>query len=92
MADFVSLSEALASVGFRCTGLQWSTDSNPKMETDRADKDRPRIQVIDYVYKSPTLPHTNLVDSSPIIVSGVYMFKQIININLNIYFWFLFRL
>ena len=71
MADFVSLSEALASVGFRCIGLPWSTDSNPKMETDRADKDRPRIQVIDYVYKSPTLPHTNLVDSSPIVIPGV---------------------
>ena len=71
MADFVSLSEALASVGFRCIGLPWSTDNNPKMETDRADKDRPRIQVIDYVYKSPTLPNTNLVDPSPIIVSGV---------------------
>ena len=71
MADFVSLSEALASVGFNCIGLPWSTDSNPKMETDRADEDRPRIQVIDYVYKSPTLPHTNLVDSSPIIVYGV---------------------
>ena len=36
-----------------------------------ADKDRARIQVIDYVYKSPTLPHTNLVDSSPIVISGV---------------------
>ena len=71
MADFVSLIEALASVGFRCIGLPWSTDSNPKMETDRADKDRSRIQAIDYVYKSPTLPHTNLVASSPIIVSGV---------------------
>ena len=71
MADFVGLSEALASVGFRCIGLPWSTDSNPKMETDRADKDRPRIQVIGYVYKKPTLPHTDLVDSSPIIISGV---------------------
>ena len=71
MADMVSLSEALASVGFRCIGLPWSTDVNPKMETDRADKDRPRIQVIDYVYKSPTLPHTDLVDSSPIVISGV---------------------
>ena len=68
MADVVSLSEALAAVGFRCIGLPWSTDSNPKMATDRADKDRPRVQVIDYVYKSPTLHHTNLVDSSPIIV------------------------
>ena len=67
MADNVSLSEALAAVGFRCIGLPWSTDSNPKMETDRADKDRPRVQVIDYVYKSPTLPDTNLVFSSPII-------------------------
>ena len=85
MADFVGLSEALASVGFRCIGLPWSTDSNPKMETDRADEDRPRIQVIDYVYKSPTLPHTTLVDSSPIIVSGVWMFKQSINIHLNMF-------
>ena len=71
MADFVSLSEALASVGFRCIGLPWSTDVNPKLENDRADKNRPRIQVVDYVYKSPTLPHTNLVGSSPIIVSSV---------------------
>ena len=71
MADFVSLSEALASVGFRCIGLPWSTDVNPKLENDRADKDRPRIQVVDYVYRSPTLPLTNLVDPSPIIVPGV---------------------
>ena len=71
MADFVSLSEALASVGFRCICLPWSIDSNPKMETDRADKDRPRIQVIDYVYKSPIPPHTNLVDPSLIVISGV---------------------
>ena len=71
MADMVSLSKALASVGFRCIGLPWSTAVNSKMENDRADKDRPRIQVIEYVYKSPTLPHTNLVDSSPIVISGV---------------------
>ena len=71
MADMVSLSEALASVGFRCIGLPWNTAVNAKMENDRADKDRPRIQVIDCVYKSPTLPHTNLVDSSPIVISGV---------------------
>ena len=45
MADMVSLSEALASVGFRCIGLHWGTDTNPKMETGRADKDRPLIQV-----------------------------------------------
>ena len=71
MADMVSLSEALASVGFRCIGLPWSTDINPKLQENRADKERPRIQVIDHVYKSPTLPHTNLVDSSPIVISGV---------------------
>ena len=71
MADFVSLSEALASVGFRCIGMPWSTASNTKMETDRADKDRPRTQVVDWVYKSPTLPHTNLVDGSPLVISGI---------------------
>ena len=71
MTDFVSLSDAFASVGFRCIGLPWGTASNPKMETDRADKDRPRIQVVDYVYKSPTLPHTNLQDGSPMIISGI---------------------
>ena len=71
MSDTASLPEALASVGFRCIGLPWGTDSNPKMETDRSDKNRPRIQVVDNVYKSPTLPHTNLVDSSPILISGV---------------------
>ena len=71
MADMISLSEALASVGFRCIGLPWTTDINPKLQENRADKDRPRIQVIDDVYKSPTLPHTKLVDSSPIVISGV---------------------
>ena len=71
MADMVGLPEALASVGFRCISLPWDTAVNIKMENDRADKDRPRFQVIDYVYKSPTLPHTNLVDSSPIVISGV---------------------
>ena len=71
MADMVNLSEALASVGFRCIGFPWSTDTNPKMETDRADKDRPPIQVVDYVYKSPTLPHTDLEDGSPIVISGI---------------------
>ena len=77
MSDAVSLPEALASVGFKCIGLPWSTDSSPKTETGRADKDRPRIQVVDYVYKSPTLPHTNLVDSSPIVISGVLSIQKI---------------
>ena len=71
VADMVSLSDALSSVGFSCIGLPWNSACNPKMETGRADKDRPRIQVIDYVYKSPTLPHTNLEDASPIVISGV---------------------
>ena len=71
MADTVTLTDALSSVGFRCVGLPWSTDCNTKLETDRADKDRPRIQVIDYLYKHPALNHTNLLDSSPIVISGV---------------------
>ena len=71
MADMVSLSEALASVGFRCIGLPWGTDANPEMETGRADKDRPRIQIVDYVYNSPTRPHSNLQDASLIVISGV---------------------
>ena len=71
MADMVSLPEALASVGFRCIGLPWNSDSNLKMQTDRADKDRPRIQAIDYLYKHLIILHTDLQDSSPIIVSGV---------------------
>ena len=71
MADTASLTEALSSVGFRCLGLPWSTGCNPKMETDRADKDRPRTQVVDVYYQSPNLPHTNLVDPSPIVISNV---------------------
>ena len=73
MADMVSLSDALSGVGFKCIGLPWGTASNPKMETDGADKDRPCIQVVDYVYKSPTLPHTNLQDGSPIGIPGIYL-------------------
>ena len=71
MGDTVTLTDALSSVGFRCVALPWSTAGNTKMETDRADKDRPRIQVVDHVYKSPTLPHKSLVDSSSIVISGV---------------------
>ena len=71
MADTVTLTDALSSVVFRCVGPPWSTDCNPKMETDRADKDRPRIQVVGYLYKSPNLPHTHLLDSTPIIISNV---------------------
>ena len=71
MADMESFSDVLSSVGFRCIGLPWNTACNPEMETDRADKDRPRIQVVDYVYKSPILPHTDLQNASPIVASGV---------------------
>ena len=83
MADMVSLSDALSSAGFKSTGLPWNSACNPKMETDRADKDRPRIQVVGYVYKSPTLPHTSIEDASPIVISGVYIFKKQTNIHIN---------
>ena len=71
MADTVTLTNALSSVGFRCVGSPWSTDCKPKMETDRADKDYPRIQAVDYLYKSQNLPHANLLDSTPIVISNV---------------------
>ena len=71
MADTITLTNALSSVGFRCVGLPWSTGVNPKTETDRADKDRPRTQVVGCLYKSPNLPHTNLLDSSPVVISNV---------------------
>ena len=71
MADTVTLTNAVSSVGLRYVGLPWSTDCNPKVETDRADKDSPRIQVVDNLYKSPNLHHTNLLDSSPIVISNV---------------------
>ena len=71
MADMVSLPEALASVGSRCVGLPWNSYNNLKMETGRANRDKPRIQVIDDLYKHPTISHTNLKYSSPIVISGV---------------------
>ena len=71
MGDTVTLTAALSSVGFRCIGLPWASDINPKLQKNRADKDRPRIQVVDYLYKHPTTPHTNLLDSTPIIISTV---------------------
>ena len=71
MADTVTLTNALSSVGFRCVGLPWPTDVTPKMETGMADKDRPRTQVVDVYYKHPTIPHLNLLDSSPINISTV---------------------
>ena len=71
MADTVTLTDALSSVGFRCVSLPWGVDCNPKMETYRSDKDRPMIQVIDYLYKHQSIPHANLADSSPIVISGV---------------------
>ena len=71
MADTVALTNALSSVGFRCVGLPWGTGCNPKIETARADKDRSRIQVVDYLHKSPDLPHTNLIFSAPIVIPTV---------------------
>ena len=76
MADMASLSEAIVSVGFRCIGPPWGAANNPKMETDRADKDRPRIQVVGFICKSPTLPDSHLQDGSPIVISGIQLIKK----------------
>ena len=62
-----NLEEALTNVGFRCVGTPWATDCNPKLETLRDDNDRPRIQIVDYLYKHPTQPNTNLEDAALII-------------------------
>ncbi len=70
MSSIVSLEEALQSTGFRVVGAPWSVDSNSKMETNRVDTDRPRIVVCDYKYKHPTLAHTSLEDSTPIVIRG----------------------
>ena len=85
MADMVSLPGALSSAGFRCIGLPWNSACSFKMETDRADKDRPRIQVVGYVYKRPTLPHTNLEDASPIVIPGVQIFNKLTHIYIYMY-------
>ena len=47
MSETVSLTEALASCGFRCVGLPWDVDSKLKMQENRVDRDRPRIQIVD---------------------------------------------
>ena len=71
MSSIVSLEEALQSTGFRVVGAPWAVESNAKMETNRTDTDRPRIVVVDYLYKHPTLVHSSLVDSEPIVIRGV---------------------
>ena len=71
MSETVPLIEALASCGFRCVGLPWDVDSNPKMQDNRVDRDRPRIQVVDYLfYKSPNSSYTHLKDASPVVIAG----------------------
>ena len=70
MSEIVSLPEALASCGFRCVGLPWDIDSNHKLQDNRVDRDRPRIQVVGYLYKSPNASYTNLKDASPIVIAG----------------------
>ena len=69
-SETVSLTEALASCGFRCVGLPWDVDSNPKMQDNRVDRDRPRTQVVDHIYKPPNSSYTNLKDASPIVTAG----------------------
>ena len=71
-SSMVTLEEALTSMGFRCVGTPWETgDANLLIETNRADKERPRIVVVDYLYKNGTDPPTKLTDAAPIIISGV---------------------
>ena len=70
MSSIVSLEEALQSTGFRVVGGPWSAESNSKMETNRVDTDRPRIVLVDYLYKHPTSVHSSLVDSEPIVIRG----------------------
>eukprot|EP00972_Heterocapsa_arctica_P031090 4575671-Heterocapsa_arctica.AAC.1 len=70
MSSIVSLEEALQSTGFRVVGGPWAVESNAKMETNRADSDRPRICVVDYKYKNNSLAHTSLEDSEPIVIRG----------------------
>ena len=71
ISEMASSTDALQGVGFRCVGPPQVIDVNPNLETDRADKDRPSIQVVDYLYKSPTLNHTNLKDDNPMIIRAV---------------------
>ena len=70
MSETVSLTEALASCGFRCVGLPWDVGSNPRTQDNRVDRDRPRTQVVEYLYKSPKSGYTNLKDASPIVIAG----------------------
>jgi hypothetical protein len=66
-----NLEDALTSMGFRCFLTPWSTDCNPKLETNQDDDNRPRIQIIDLYYKHPSDPNTNLEDSTLIIPGEV---------------------
>ena len=70
MSETVSLTEALASCGFRCVGLPWDVDSNYKMQENRVDRDRPRIQVVYHLCKSPNPSYTSLKDASPTVIAG----------------------
>ena len=50
-----------------CLGILIQT---PKLQDNRVDRDRPRIQVVGYLYKSPNSSYTNLKDSAPIVIAG----------------------
>ena len=41
-----------------------------KVQDNRVDRDRPRIQVVDCLYKSQNSRYTNLKDASPIVIAG----------------------
>eukprot|EP00972_Heterocapsa_arctica_P054019 7958866-Heterocapsa_arctica.AAC.1 len=70
MSSIVSLEEATQSTGFRVVGAPWAVESNAKMESNRSDSDRPRIVVVDWKFKHPTLAHTSLEDSEPIVITA----------------------
>ena len=70
MSETGSLTEALASCGFRCAGLPWDVDSNPEMQDNRTNQDRPRIQVVAFLYQSPNSSYTNLKDTAPFVIAG----------------------
>ena len=66
MADMVSLSEALAPVGLRVLGFHGAPMSTQNVKLTGLIKTDLVFKLFN-VYKSPTLPHTNLQDSSPIV-------------------------
>ena len=70
-AVIYNLEDALTNMAFRCYLTPWATDCNPKLETNQDDDNRPRIQIIDFLYKHTVQGNTNLEDTTLIIPSEV---------------------